>query len=407
MNQNDISLKDEILNKLQNSSINPVLLKDLIDMINVIFQYKQQYQEFQFQEKNIMLQERLEQLSTDLTSLIELTKAQSRIQVFFKMQNSDIQNAQQAIRQLILTLHSDVNHFFESFQFITLSAYTKSKLVINLDLITFNTTIKLYHPKMIPIKSNMNLILKQGFRDEIFELAVLKKDLLMKIKEKAVQKLDQIQEKYLKKNATDVQAFIKEYSKSTQITTFFSENHPYVITTENQNRIYLCKGMKLVFFPNQTLIVLETNTKNQNLKHFSTVLQEDNQNKTNFINIPGYGYISFLHKEINQVFQKGFYQSIKDMSDGILSEGKTSTFFLNKSHISMSPNFPLIKATLYHDKNGFYMLPIKTKMQNYYYLYYDKQIQTKSDKYIIGLQIKGKGWIQITAEKEKVDGYDM
>ena len=58
--------------------------------------------------------------------------------------------------------------------------------MINLDLITFNTTIKLYHPKMIPIKSNMNLILKQGFSDEIFELAVLKKDLLMKIKEKAV-----------------------------------------------------------------------------------------------------------------------------------------------------------------------------------------------------------------------------
>ncbi|CAD8181598.1 unnamed protein product [Paramecium pentaurelia] len=407
MNQNDISLKDEILNKLQNSSINPVLLKDLIDMINVIFQYKQQYQEFQFQEKNIMLEERLEQLSTDLTSLIELIKAQSRISVFFKMQNSDIQNAQQAIRQVILTLHSDVNNFFESFQFITLSAYTKSKLVINLDLITFNTTIKLYHPKVIPIKSNMNLILKQGFHDEIFELAVLKKDLLMKIKEKAVQKLDKIQEKYLEKNATHVQAFIKEYSKSTQITTFFSENHPYVITTENQNRIYLCKGMKLVFFPNQTLIVLETNTKNQNLKHFSTVLQEDNQNKTNCINIPGYGYISFLHKEINQVFQKGFQQSIKDMPDGILSEGTTSTFFLNKSHISMSSNFPLINATLYHDNNGFYMLPIKTKMQNYYYLYYDKQIQTKSDKYIIGLQIKGKGWIQITAEKEKVDGYDM
>jgi len=58
--------------------------------------------------------------------------------------------------------------------------------VINLYLITFNTTIKLYHPKMIPIKSKVNLILKQGFREDIFELAVLRKDLLMKIKEKAV-----------------------------------------------------------------------------------------------------------------------------------------------------------------------------------------------------------------------------
>lgn len=37
MNQNAISLKNEILNKLKISSINPMNLKELIEMINLIF----------------------------------------------------------------------------------------------------------------------------------------------------------------------------------------------------------------------------------------------------------------------------------------------------------------------------------------------------------------------------------
>lgn len=60
------------------------------------------------------------------------------------------------------------------------------------------------------------------------------------------------------------------------------------------------------------------------------------------------------------------------MPDSILSKDATFEFYLNNQHISMSPYLPLINAILYHDKNGFYLLPIKTKMQNYYYLYYDK-----------------------------------
>lgn len=55
-----------------------------------------------------------------------------------------------------------------------------------MNVITIKTTIKLYHPKIIPIKSHLKLILKQGSMEDNFELAVLKKELIQKIKEKAI-----------------------------------------------------------------------------------------------------------------------------------------------------------------------------------------------------------------------------
>ncbi|CAD8083856.1 unnamed protein product [Paramecium primaurelia] len=399
-----VILQEDIIVKLQNTKMSHLKIQELNDMIVKIFGYKQKFQENQFLLKQQQLEERLQLFYTNLIQVNEFVNKNKGFLGFFK-QSDEIKMKQQEIYREVKELYQQTINFFEDSSHITASSYTQKKQVIDQDFIEIQIIITVNHPKFLPIKSELNSILLQAPYSDVYESVVLRRQLMSKIKEKTKQILDQDQIRYLDKfneKKKNTQVFVVSYSRENQTTEISSEIYPYIITTNNQqNRIYLCKGMKLKFFPQQTLIVLDTNTKNENLTNFSGVTQyTNNQPLNNNIQIADYAYIKFEYFEVDQDLEEKQQKISKEQHEPL--KGTIFEFYLNNSKQQISDTIPLINATLYHQQTeGFYILPNKTETQNFYKLYYKNYMHTKQQEYNFGLQISKKGWIQIETQKSK------
>ncbi|CAD8093948.1 unnamed protein product [Paramecium sonneborni] len=405
MNQTDPALIDQIKDKLKFSKINALKLQELDHMLNQIQSSKQQYEENKLITRLQTVENKLSEISNLLAELTLLIKKKSGFLQYFKL-SPDIQSIQLKCCEEIKILYYDTSKHLEDCPLITISTYTQQKQMIDTDFIKIITLIKINHPKIFPIKYGLNLMLRQGIYSEIYEIEVLRRDLIKKIIEKTFNNLDEHQKQYLlqfDKKKHNYQLFKAEYSISSKICAFTSEFFPYVITAyQNQNIIYLCKDMKLKFFPNHFLTVLETNTKNQDLDNFSTVSDSNDEKNKNILKIANYGYIKFQYSNIDQQ-QEEIQNNEQKPEQQVLINYE---FYLKNSNIFLLDYIPQINAQLFHDNNGFYILPEKTPIQNYYYLFYKKQLQTKAKEFKIGLQLKGTGWIYIETEKNKAERHN-
>ncbi|CAD8187232.1 unnamed protein product [Paramecium pentaurelia] len=399
-----VTLQEDIIEKLKNTKMSHLKIEELSVMIVAIFGYKQKFQESQFLLKQQQLEEKLQSFYTNLIQVNQFVNKNKGFLGFFK-QSDEIKMKQQEIYREVKELYQQTINFFEDSSHITASSYTKEKQVIDQDFIEIQIIITVNHPKFLPIKSELNSILLQAPYSDVYESVILRRKLIRKVKEKTKQILDQDQIKYLDKfneKKSNTQVFVVSYSRQNQTTEISSEIYPYVITTNNQqNRIYLCKGMKLKFFPQQTLIVMDTNTKNENLTNFSGVTQYTiNQPLNNNIQIADYAYIKFEYFEVDQDLEEKQQKISKEQHEPL--KGTIFEFYLNNSKQQISDTIPLINATLYHQQaEGFYILPNKTETQNFYKLYYKNYMHTKQQEYNFGLQISKKGWIQIETQKSK------
>ncbi|CAK87523.1 unnamed protein product (macronuclear) [Paramecium tetraurelia] len=401
------TLQANLIDKLENSKMTPQKITELIKMVQDICASSIEFQDVQFKRKEIELEDKLKLIDNDLIQLIELNKKKRGFMNFFS-NNNEIIEKQQEICSKILEFFNETQSYFQDCALITSSAFVRQKQYIDIDFINIETNFIVNHPKFLPIKSKMNLMLKKDLYTDVYELDIYKRDLIKKIIDKAQQPLNETQIQYLEqfdKKINNQFVFKVSYSRQTQLLALLLENGPYIITTNpEQNRIYLCKGMSLKFFPNQTLKVLETNLNVEIKQHFQGVTVSNGEPLNQNVQIANYGYIKFWYQEIDTKMEK--QQTVnKDKNEQqpmpMPSKGSTFEFYLKNSSQSLADTVPSIHATLYHDTEGFYILPIKTEFQTYYHLYYDNYIQIETEKYNFGFQIKGKGWIQVITEKMK------
>ncbi|CAD8186827.1 unnamed protein product [Paramecium octaurelia] len=410
MNERFKVLQTSIVDKLQISKMTPKKMVDLKAMIESICVSLIKFQDVSFKRKEMEIEDKLQSIENDLIQIIELNKQKRGFMKLF--QKDEIPEKIQCICQQISELYYEIDLYFSDSSLITSSAFVREKQYIDVDHINIDTNIIVNHPKFLPIKSKANLMLKKDRYTDAYELDVYKKDLMKKIKDKAQQQLTKTQNEYLEqfdKEKTNQFVFKVSYARETKFLALLLENNPYIITTNpGQNRIYLCKEMTLKFFPNQTLKVLETNLNSEIKENFQGVTQSYDEPLNQNVQIANYGYIKFWFQEIDTEMGKK-QQTVnndKIQQQTTPSKGSTFEFYMKNSSQSLADTIPSIHATLYHDAEGFYILPIKTEFQNYYYLYYDNYIQISAEKYNFGFQIKGKGWIQIITEKTKSNVFE-
>ncbi|CAK86562.1 unnamed protein product (macronuclear) [Paramecium tetraurelia] len=373
----------------QNTVIDNIVMEDIEQMLKTsLFDQKTQNQlvsafdtVYGLWEKNKKLQLKFFEREIDKnlkniqSQLQELQQNKSSGLFSYFQYDKDTQDLQSSIKIQLLELQKQVQSIYNS---VDCEVGILNLGVIELNYIGAKLQFLLNHPKYQPIGFIIEFQIFESDQPNEYQMIISRKYLIQKFQQQYGK-----QDTHVHKlnNQNDKAFMILTYNIVEKQLALLTEHDPYIIiSSANQSRIYLDKGMLLIFDNFYELKVTQTNTKNINQEQLSSSNDTLQDKFEETIKIDGYGYIQF---EITNL------------------RTRKIEFYLKNSNLDLSNHISGLQAILYHDCNGFYMIPKQNAA--HYKLIYDNKLITKDSLVNVGIQLQNKFWIEVELDKAKID----
>ncbi|CAD8183778.1 unnamed protein product [Paramecium octaurelia] len=367
----DDKVKEEIKYMLKTSQFDEQTQNQLVSTLDTIYDLWENIKKLSLKFFEREIDKNLNNINNQLKELQE--KKSSVLISFFKI-DKNTQDLQSSIKFQLLALQKYVQSIYNSVDRDT--SIINEQGIIELNHIRAKLQFVLNHPKYQSIGIIIEFLIVESDLPNEYQMIISHKYLIQKF-EQSYGKQETLLHKL--KNQNDKAFIILTYNVFEKQLTLQTEHNPYIIISSvNQSRIYLDKGMLLTFENFYELKVTQTNTKNINLEQLSSYNEIKQDKCEGTVKIDGYGYIQF---EITNLKRKNV------------------EFYLKNSNLDLSNHLSGLQAILYHDSNGFYVIPKQNA--DPYKLVYDNKLITKASPINVGIQIQNKFWIEV--ELDKID----